>query len=226
MRSERTGIVPRSIIRTTVSLSGSPSAFTPTLVALAVGGSAKPSHPWPPNKELSFACLPSCSFPTLLPFPCLSRYFWWNEATDRQMGRWGSTMFPRPKANWERLGEDLALLNSPDMMGKSMHTSSVFESRPKWETTALMSSLLGVIRSSVSTLTPRTDNPAPKQNQHGWYRGNRGGDETQHCIEYAYFSSLRTIRPKDWRDQNLNRVLLPCLHEAWLTLCFEQNVSL
>lgn len=52
----------------------------------------------------------------------------WNEATDRQMGRWGSTVFPGPKANWERLGKDLALLNSPDMMGKSMHTSSVLAS--------------------------------------------------------------------------------------------------
>lgn len=43
-------------------------------------------------------------------------------------GRRGSTVFPRPKANWERLGKDLALMNSPDMMRKSMHASSVFAS--------------------------------------------------------------------------------------------------
>lgn len=63
---------------------------------------------------------PYLSFPIVL--------LQWNEATDRQIGRWGLTVFPRPKANWERLGKDLALMNSPDMMRKSMHTSSVFAS--------------------------------------------------------------------------------------------------
>lgn len=68
----------------------------------------------------------ACSFPSPLPFPI--SLLQWNEGTDRQMGRWGSTVFPGPKANWERLEKDSALLNSPDMMGKSMHTSSVFAS--------------------------------------------------------------------------------------------------
>ena len=74
----------------------------------------------------SLSCSPAHFLP-YFPFPIL--VLQWNEATDRQMGRWGSTAFPRPKANWERLGKDLALLSSPDMMGKSMHTPSVFASR-------------------------------------------------------------------------------------------------
>lgn len=66
---------------------------------------------------------------TNFPFPISPFLLQWNEATDRQMGRWGSTAFPRPKANWEGLEKDLASLNGPDMMGKSMCTSSVFASR-------------------------------------------------------------------------------------------------
>lgn len=73
--------------------------------------------------------LPACSLAHFLPyFPFPISLLQWNEATDRQMGRWGSTVFPGPKANWERLGKDSAPLNSPDMMGKSMHISSVFAS--------------------------------------------------------------------------------------------------
>lgn len=59
-------------------------------------------------------------------FPFPISVLWWNEATDGQMGRWGSTVFPAPKANWERLGKDSVGLNSPDMMGKSMRASSAF----------------------------------------------------------------------------------------------------
>lgn len=75
----------------------------------------------------------------------------WNEATDRQMGRWRSTAFPGPKANWERLGKDLVLLNSPDMMGKSILHKHLHEDGDH-----LMLSLLGDIRGFVSTLTPIT----------------------------------------------------------------------
>lgn len=70
-------------------------------------------------------------------FPFPISVLWWNEATDRQMGRWGSTVFPTPKANWERLGKDSVGLNSPDMMGKSMRASSAFAYREKSATNAL-----------------------------------------------------------------------------------------
>lgn len=48
---ECVGMVPHSIIQTTVSLSGSSSVSKPPLLALAMDISAKPSCPYPPNTE-------------------------------------------------------------------------------------------------------------------------------------------------------------------------------
>lgn len=79
-------------------------------------------------------CLPARSLFRSFPSPTSLfpiSVLWWNEATDGQMGRWGSTVFPAPKANWERLGKDSVGLNSPDMMGKSMRASSAFAYRER-----------------------------------------------------------------------------------------------
>lgn len=98
----------------------------PPLLALAFDISAKLFSPVA-AKDKIIHCLLACSLARFLPyfhFPIsVSRS---NEATDRQMGQWASTVFPRPKANWGRLGKDLVLLNGPDMMGKSMCASNVF----------------------------------------------------------------------------------------------------
>lgn len=66
------GIVPHSIIQTTVSLSGSPSVSKPPLLAVALDRSAKPSRLWQPNIELSIARMLFPSFPPLLPLSYVS----------------------------------------------------------------------------------------------------------------------------------------------------------
>lgn len=123
LRREWVGIVPHSIIQTTVSLRES-FRFQTTPAGFGFGQICQAFSPLAAKHRIIHCLL--AHFLPHFPFPI--SLLQWNEATDRQMGRWGSTVFPRPKTNWERLEKDSALLNSPDMMGKSMHTSSVFAS--------------------------------------------------------------------------------------------------
>lgn len=190
LRREWVGIVPHSIIQTTVSLSGSPSASKPPLLAWL----------WTDLPSL-LACrrqtqnypLLACSLTHFLPFLsfpiCVLQ---WNEATDRQMGRWGSTVFPRPKANWERLGKDLRC-RIVLTWWENQCALPVYLHHAEVRDHSLMLTLLRVIKSFVSTLTSRSDSPAADWlNECGWSCGSQRGDAPMGSLHFFRWLSACT----------------------------------
>lgn len=137
----------------------------------------------------------ACSLAHFLPFfPFPISVLQWNEATDRQMGRWGSTVFPGPKANWERLGKDLRRWMVLTWW-ENQCTLPVYLHHAEVRDHSLMLSLLGVIRSFVSTLTPRSEDPAQDWLNRAWLVLW----ESERWCTHRVHAFLKTAKCLHWR---------------------------
>lgn len=90
--------------KTTLSLSGSPSTSQPTPTGFDFRQICQAFSPVAAKHRIIrhfLAC--TTSYPTTTTTTLPIAVLRWNEATDRQMGRWRLTAFPELKANWGRL---------------------------------------------------------------------------------------------------------------------------